>query len=174
MSQTISQLQLALPGYDERQAYYGVNPPPTERMWNPPRDRVPAQQMTSVGPPLISAPLGVASQAADRGGAPVPTDPTTETLGSLSKHNAALHQQAMESEQSMAAATAAAVAAQRNAAAAAAMAASQQPAPDAIVSLAGGSRSHQSGEPDMLFWVGLVLALIVAEYFLNRRVNTAD
>lgn len=115
-------------------------------------------------PPLISAPFGVGAQAADRGGAPVPTDQTFETLGSLSKNNASLHQQAMESEQAMSAAAASA------ASAAAASAQQQRAAAEAAAAPLGVS--HQKGETDMMFWVGIVILLIVAEYFLSRRVNT--
>ena len=159
MNTTISPLQLALPGYDQSQAYFGVNPPPLERMWNPPRDRVQA------APPLISAPFGVGAQAADRGGAPIPTDQTFETLGSLSKNNASLHQQAMESEQAMSAAAA-------SAASAAAASAQQQRAAAEAAATAPLAVSHQKGEIDMMFWVGIVILLIVAEYFLSHRVNT--
>lgn len=116
-------------------------------------------------PPLISAPFGVSAQAADRGGAPVPTDQTFETLGSLSKNNASLHQQAMESEQAMSAAAA-------SAAAAAAASAAQQQRAVAEAAVAAPAASHQKGETDMMFWVGIVILLVVAEYFLSRRVNT--
>lgn len=197
----VSPLQLALPNYDQGQAYFGVNPPSTERMWNPPRDRVPyyaeqpagygtamsdsrnrLQQNTEIaqmtqtapsrsGPPLISAPLGVAAQMADAAGTYVQRDASLDTLTSLSRANASLHQQALEADLALQRDSAAQAAqqAQHNAQRNAML--QQQVGGDAITGGLADTASSQRGEPDMVFWIGLVLALIAAEYFLSRRVN---